>query len=1022
MPGGENSLRAGTPPCPESPHFRHQLQVWGPLRFCLVPNAGSPPFSGTAQSQPPAPAVCRARWDGRLRRPARAEEPRGQRPAGWTRTHPCAHIPAAGTTCLSVCPRQRAKARHLSPGVPRRFSRADHASGQSATGSFKELTSWELLFSPTAGRSEGAAGLRRGTGRRAEGGAGTVAGGARGAAHLDRVSSKGPADARWSGCEQGHRPPPRRTLPRGEAHRRGASAGPAPWSDSPPVLPERTDVPDSASASCRRWGRVAVPPQGAAAGTASSPSAPDDRPGPPPAPARGGAARTPALPRQAGEGPEGQATSAREGGAHGEGGPHAAESALDAANQRPSRRREKPSGLAGALAPTPAGTSTPGPPESRGAGFLLTPSEGRAPSSPHISAGPRPGVGYSPREQRHQVGCLAPDHDTPPPAPKPSQAALPAGGWALLLPLLWAALGIWGAELGAPGAAEAPPCPVACTCSLDDGVDELSVFCSSRNLTRLPSGVPTATGALWLDGNNLSSIPAAAFQNLSRLSFLNLQGSGLAGLEPQALLGLQRLYHLHLERNQLRNLAAGTFQHTPGLASLGLSNNLLTRLEDDLFQGLAGLWGLDLGWNGLVALPDAVFRGLASLRELVLAGNRLAYLQPPLFCGLGELRELDLSRNALRGVKAQVFVKLPRLQKLYLDHNLIAAVAPGAFLGMKALRWLDLSHNRVAGLRGDSFPGLLGLHVLRLSHNAIASLRPGTFRDLHALEELQLGHNRLRQLPERAFEGLGRLEVLTLDHNQIQEVQAGAFLGLLSVAVMNLSGNCLRDLPEQAFRGLGQLHSLHLERSCLGRVRRHTFAGLSGLRRLFLRDNGITAIEEHSLQGLGELLQLDLSANQLSHLPAQLFQGLGKLEYLLLPRNQLAELPPDALAPLQRAFWLDVAHNRLRTLPRELLAPLGRLRFLSLRNNSLRTFEPQPQGLERLWLEGNPWDCGCALRALRTLALQQPGVAPRFVRAEAEGEDGQPPAYAYNNITCASPPGVAGRDLRDLGETHFEHC
>ncbi|XP_077618915.1 insulin-like growth factor-binding protein complex acid labile subunit [Crocuta crocuta] len=575
---------------------------------------------------------------------------------------------------------------------------------------------------------------------------------------------------------------------------------------------------------------------------------------------------------------------------------------------------------------------------------------------------------------------------SPPPAP------LPAGGPALAVLLVsWAALGPCGLEGAEP---ERLQCPAACACGHEDYSDELSVFCSSRNLTRLPDGIPDGARALWLDGNNFSSIPAAAFQNLSSLSFLNLQGSGLASLEPRALLGLQSLRHLHLERNQLRGLAARTFLHTPGLASLGLSNNLLGRVDEGLFQGLAGLWGLNLGWNSLAVLPDAAFQGLAGLRELVLAGNKLAYLQPPLFCGLGELRELDLSRNALRSVKANVFVKLPKLQKLYLDHNLIAAVAPGAFLGMKALRWLDLSHNRLAGLLEDTFPGLLGLHVLRLSHNAIAGLRPRTFKDLHFLEELQLDHNRIGLLPDRAFEGLRQLEVLALHHNRIREVEAGAFAGLRSVAVMNLSGNCLRALPEQVFRGLGRLHSLHLEGSCLGRVRAHAFAGLSGLRRLFLRDSGIAAVEEQGLWGLAELLELDLTANRLAHLPGQLFQGLGKLE----------------------------SHNCLEALPEDVLAPLAQLRYLSLRNNSLRTFVPQAPGLERLWLEGNPWDCGCPLRALRALALQQPEAVPRFVQTMPEGDDGQPPVYAYNNITCASPAAVAGLDLRDVAEAHFAHC
>ena len=169
---------------------------------------------------------------------------------------------------------------------------------------------------------------------------------------------------------------------------------------------------------------------------------------------------------------------------------------------------------------------------------------------------------------------------SPRPGPPP-QAPLPAGDLALVVLLVsWAALGprgLEGVEPTAPADPEGPQCPAVCSCGHDDHTDELSVFCSSRNLTRLPGGLPPGTRALWLDGNNFSSIPAAAFRNLSGLGFLNLQGSGLASLEPQALLGLRGLCHLHLEHNRLRALAAHTFLHTPGLASLGLSNNLLSR-------------------------------------------------------------------------------------------------------------------------------------------------------------------------------------------------------------------------------------------------------------------------------------------------------------------------------------------------------------------------------------------------------------------------------------------------------------
>ncbi|CAJ0966181.1 unnamed protein product [Ranitomeya imitator] len=110
-------------------------------------------------------------------------------------------------------------------------------------------------------------------------------------------------------------------------------------------------------------------------------------------------------------------------------------------------------------------------------------------------------------------------------------------------------------------------CPKFCVCSYDYNED-YNVFCSSRNLSRVPDLLPTNVRALWLDGNNLTTVPTEAFKNLSQLDFLNLQSSQLTNLETHALHGLKGLAHLHLERNTLRFLAPNTFLHTPKLGLL----------------------------------------------------------------------------------------------------------------------------------------------------------------------------------------------------------------------------------------------------------------------------------------------------------------------------------------------------------------------------------------------------------------------------------------------------------------------
>uniref|UniRef100_A0A672QV32 LRRNT domain-containing protein n=1 Tax=Sinocyclocheilus grahami TaxID=75366 RepID=A0A672QV32_SINGR len=119
-----------------------------------------------------------------------------------------------------------------------------------------------------------------------------------------------------------------------------------------------------------------------------------------------------------------------------------------------------------------------------------------------------------------------------------------------------------------PNGQKSEPCSKGCSCIQDDYSLELNVYCSTRNFTQVPSDIPLSTRSLWLDGNLFTTLPAAAFEKLSNLEFLNLQSSLLVSLDGHVFRGLNSLAHLHLERNNIRSLPGIVFQGTPNLASL----------------------------------------------------------------------------------------------------------------------------------------------------------------------------------------------------------------------------------------------------------------------------------------------------------------------------------------------------------------------------------------------------------------------------------------------------------------------
>ena len=228
----------------------------------------------------------------------------------------------------------------------------------------------------------------------------------------------------------------------------------------------------------------------------------------------------------------------------------------------------------------------------------------------------------------------------------------------------------------------------------------------------------------------------------------------------------------------------------------------------------------------------------------------------------------------------------------------------------------------------------------------------------------------------------------------------GSFTGLSHGAVINLSGSCFHSLPDQMFKDLSKLHSLHLDRGCLTRITAQAFTGLSGVRRLFLQHNNISVVDYRSFVDLVGLLGLDLSFNKLEVVPTNTFSGLKSLEYLLLSNNDCRQF---------------LQNGTKQSLPR--------LRYLDLRANALTSMVPNfSESMEKLLLSGNRWKCDCSVLPLRNYSLRKPLVVPRQVETHAEGEEPDTTITIYNNITCTSPPRLAGQDLRDVDGEFFQSC
>ncbi|KAL0132508.1 hypothetical protein PUN28_000330 [Cardiocondyla obscurior] len=472
------------------------------------------------------------------------------------------------------------------------------------------------------------------------------------------------------------------------------------------------------------------------------------------------------------------------------------------------------------------------------------------------------------------------------------------------------------------------------------GMRELRVLDFSRNgLRSIEEGIFKGCvnlEELYLDGNNLTTVPTVSLKGPRAIRVLSLASNNIGFLSRDAFDTLgESLLQLDLSDNELSHIEDGAFSGIQHLLFFNISYNSLSRFNSDVFKDISSLLHLDLSANFLQEFPTDALRYLKDLKFLNISNNLITEIERIHLLNLHELQVLDLSRNNIGRLGINTFSNLIALTRLDLSFNALRTIEESSFEGLTKLKWLSLQDNNILLIPTSALTRLPSLAHLHAQFNRIAALSTELIRATSTnLITLDLTRNLVREIPPKLFYNFENLISIELSGNMLSVITQNMFAGLESTLQnLDVSYNRLTAITELPLRSL---ISLNLAGNQLKRVSPDTFKYLHRLQYLNLSSNplygGFPPVFPSSL------IDLDISYTELKILPTVLLLNLEFLEKISLAGNQLQKIDENAFQFFYNLTTIDLSYNAIEYIDNNAFVGVINLYSLNLRGNRLTSF------------------------------------------------------------------------------------
>ena len=379
-----------------------------------------------------------------------------------------------------------------------------------------------------------------------------------------------------------------------------------------------------------------------------------------------------------------------------------------------------------------------------------------------------------------------------------------------------------------------------CTCS------GTVIYCDSKSFSQVPvfteHNEESNSLYLYLRYNQLTSIPAYAFQNLSSINAssisIYLYSNYINNIELHAFSGIENaVTNLDLRYNNLTHLPQA-LEELSSLITLSLLDNPLVSLDSTIIASIGStLYALSISAGNFSRFPTQL-NGLTKLSSLTINNIQFPLLQSTVFhsfekslttlemsyanfksipatvCRLKSLisftsnyspnlskynasifdecthRMTNVTYLTLQSNQLTVFPKLatvfPNLQTLDLRSNLLHLIESTSLMGLSALTTLYISNNQFNGIP-SAINRARSLHTLYINDNQIDTVEDFDLQLLHKLTYITLYSNPLIYLSPLAFTHTPLLYYVNLRYTKLEYIPR-AILGLKHMNTLYLSG------------------------------------------------------------------------------------------------------------------------------------------------------------------------------------------------------------------------------------------